>query len=71
MGAEAETTAQNTKETRNADAGGAWLGCRFPPLIFGLMGAHGVTRVYVHVYVCVYVTSVVFMCSPPTLFSSL
>lgn len=36
--AEAETTAQNTKETRNADAGGAWLCCRFPPLILSLDG---------------------------------
>lgn len=36
-----------------------------------LMGAHGVTRVYVHVYMCVYIASIVFMHSPPTLFSSL
>lgn len=36
-----------------------------------LMGAHGVTRVYVHVYMCVYIASMVFMHSPPTLFSSL
>lgn len=33
-----------------------------------LMGAHGVTWVYVHVYMLVYIISMVFMHSPPTLF---
>lgn len=36
-----------------------------------LMGAHGVTCVYVHVCMLVYITSMVFMHSPPTLFFSL
>lgn len=32
------------------------------------MGAHGVTWVYIHVYMPVYIISMVFTRSPPTLF---
>lgn len=72
--AEAETTAQNTREgTGKADAGRNRLCCRFRSFDSGpdgsLMGAHGVTWVYIHVYMPVYIISMVFMCGPPALFS--
>lgn len=72
--AEAETTVENTRErTAPADAGHNRLGCRFGPFDWSpdgsLMGAHGVTWVCIHVYVPVYIISMVFTCSPPTLFS--
>lgn len=72
--AEAETTVENTRErTAPVDAGHNRLGCRFGPFDWSpdgsLMGAHGVTWVCIHVYVPVYIISMVFTCSPPTLFS--
>lgn len=68
MRAEAETTAENTKERGRAHTGHNWLCCRLASLILPWFQFDGCTWGDMGLYVCVYIICMVFTHSPPTLF---
>lgn len=69
---EAETTVKNTKERGRAGTGRNWLCCRLAPLIQTWWQFDGCTwgdmGLCIRVYIRVYIISMVFTHSPPTLF---